>query len=160
MTESWLVLWKSAFMIYSSLICHTLYLSYMIYVWGCAAKSYISKLHILQKHSLWLIYFAPNDAHAVPLFIETKILQVNVVYFDTVAYLVHDIWKGLAPLPIRALFKRSNEINGYNTRCAVKGNYLWKEVSNVNWKISKAVFENWSYIMESNFSSQSLRKKK
>ena len=73
---------------------------------------------------------------------------------------MHDIWKGLAPLPIRALFKRSNEINGYNTRHAVKGNYLGKEVNNVNWKISKAVFENWSYIMESNFSSQSLRKKK
>lgn len=47
---------------------------------------------------------------------------------------MHDIWKGLAPWPIRAPFKRSNEINGYNTRHAVKGNYLWKEVKLENFK--------------------------
>ena len=27
-----------------------------------------------------------------------------MIYFDMVANLMHDIWKGLAPLPIRALF--------------------------------------------------------
>ena len=40
-----------------------------------------------------------------------------------------DIWKGLAaPSPIRALFTRSNEIHGYNTRHAAKGNCIRKEV--------------------------------
>ena len=75
-----------------------------------------------------MIYFAPSDAHAIPLFIESKVLPVNMIYFDTVANLVHDIWKGQAPLPIRALFTRSNEIHGYNTRHAAKGNYLRKDV--------------------------------
>ena len=32
-----------------------------------------------------------------------------MIYFDTVANLMHDIWKGLAPSPIRALFTKSNE---------------------------------------------------
>ena len=69
-----------------------------------------------------MIYFAPSDAHAIPLFIESKI------YFDTVANRMRDIWKGVAPSPIRALFTRSNEIHGYNTKHAAKGNYIRKEV--------------------------------
>ena len=102
------------------------YLSYGICVWGSAAKSYISKLPVLQK--LRLIYIASSEAHAIPLFIQSKISPVNMIYFDTVANLMHDIWKGLAPSPIRALFTRSNEIHGYNTRHAAKGNYVRKEV--------------------------------
>ena len=80
------------------------YLSYGICVWGRTAKSNISKLLVLQKHALRVIYFAPSDAHAIPLLTESKILRVNMIYFDTVANLIHDIWKGLAPSPIRALF--------------------------------------------------------
>ena len=104
------------------------YLSYGICVWGRAAKSYISKLLVLQKRALRLIYFAPRDTHAVPLFIKSKILPVNLIYFDTVANRMHDIWKGLAPSPIRTLFTKSNEIHGYKTRHAAKGNYIRKEV--------------------------------
>ena len=63
-----------------------------------------TKLLVLQKHALRLIYFAPSDAHAIRLFIESKILPVNMIYFDTVANLMRKIWKGLAPSPIRALF--------------------------------------------------------
>ena len=104
------------------------YLSYGICVWGRAPKSYISKLLVLQKRALRLIYFAPVDTHAFPLFIKSKILPVNMIYFDTVANLMHDIWKGLASSPISALFTKSNEIHGYNTRHAAKGNYIRKEV--------------------------------
>ena len=100
------------------------YVSYGICVWGRAAKSYITKLLVLQKRALRLIYFAPSDAHAIPLFIESKILPVNMIYFDTVANLMHDIWKGLARSPIRVLFTRSNEIHGYNARHAAKEKML------------------------------------
>ena len=51
-----------------------------------------------------------------------------MIYVDTVANLMHDIWKGLALSPIRALFTRSKEIHRYNTRHAAKGNYLRKNV--------------------------------
>ena len=60
------------------------YLSYRICVWGCCSC---------------LIYFAPSDAYAIPLFIESKFLPVNtkkILIFDTVENLMHDIWKGLA----------------------------------------------------------------
>ena len=112
------VLTETLLMIYRSLIMS--YLSYGICVWGRAAKLYISKLLVLQKRALRLIYFAPSDAHAIPLFIESKILPINMIYFDTVANVMHDIWKGLAPSPIRALFTMSNETHGYNIRHAVK----------------------------------------
>ena len=46
---------------------------------------------------------------------ETKILPVNMIYFDTVANLMHDIWKGQAPLPIRALFTTVSPIKFMGT---------------------------------------------
>ena len=123
------------------MICHSLimpYLSYGICVWGRAAKSYISKLLVLKKRALRLIYSAPSDAHAVPLFIESKNLPVNMIYFDTVTNLVHDFRKGLAPSPMRALFTRSDEIHGYNTRHALKEITFGK---NLSWKFSNALFQ-------------------
>jgi len=87
-------------MIYRSLILP--YLSYGVYVWGRAAKSYIGKLLVLQKRALRLIYFTPNDAHAIPLFIQSKILPVNMIYFDTIVNLMHDIWEKTSPFAYRS----------------------------------------------------------
>ena len=50
---------ETLLMIHRSLIMP--YLSYGICVWGCAAKAYISKLLILQKRAVRLIYFAPSQ---------------------------------------------------------------------------------------------------
>jgi len=72
---------ETLLMIYRSLILP--YLSYGICVWSRAAKSYIGKLLVLQKRALRLIYFAPSDAHAIPLFIQSKILPVNIYYILT-----------------------------------------------------------------------------
>jgi len=49
---------------------------------------------------------------------------------------MHDIWKQLAPSPIRDLFTRSSEIHGCNTRHATRGNYLRKEVKSEIFKRS------------------------
>ena len=66
-----------------------------------------------------------------------------MIYFDTVTNLTHDIWKGLAPSPIRALFTRSNEILEYNTRYATKGNYVQKEVKLEIFERSFQISPNW-----------------
>jgi len=50
------------------------------------------------------------------------------MYFDAIVNLMDDTWKKPTPSSIRALFTRSNEIHGYNTRHAAKRNYLRKEV--------------------------------
>ena len=56
-----------------------------------------------------------------------------------VTNLMHDIWKGLAPSPIKALFTWSNEIHEYNTL-----RMLLKEImfgKNLSWKFSNALFQ-------------------
>jgi len=95
---------ETLLMIYRSLILP--YLSYGICVWGCAAKSYIGKLLILQKWALRLIYFAPSDVHAIPLFIQSKILPVNMIYmyFEAAVNLMHDFRKKTSPFAYQSSF--------------------------------------------------------
>ena len=50
-----------------------------------------------------------------------------MIYFDTVANLIHDVWRGIAPSPLRNVFTRSSEIHRYNTRHTTEGNYYQKE---------------------------------
>ena len=49
---------------------------------------------------------------------------------------VISVTEGLAALRIRALFTKSNEIHGYNTRHVAKGNYLRKVVKLEHFKRS------------------------
>ena len=72
--------------------------------------AFSQEIYILVSHfSPENVLFAPSDAHAIPIFIESKILPVNIVYFDKIANLKHD---RLAPSPITgAPFTRSNEIH-------------------------------------------------
>ena len=116
---------QTLLMIYRSLILP--YLTYGICVWGHASKFVLNKLLILQKRVLRLIYFTPRNEHAIPLFIKSMILPVTVIYFETIANLMHDISHGSAPSLLRALFLKSNEVHRYNTRSAAKGNFFQKD---------------------------------
>ena len=55
-----------------------------------------------------------------------------------VTNLMHNIWKGLAPSPIKALFTRSNEIHEYNTTYAANEIMFRKKLS---WKFSNALLQ-------------------
>ena len=116
---------QTLLMIYRSLILP--YLTYGICVWGHASKFFLNKLLILQKRVLCLIYFTPRNEHAIPLFIKSMILPVTMIYFETIANLMHDISHGSAPSPLQALFLKSNEVHRYNTRSATKGNFFQKD---------------------------------
>ena len=50
-----------------------------------------------------------------------------MIYFETIANLMHNISHGSAPSPLRALFLKSNEVHRYNTRSATKGNFFQKD---------------------------------
>ena len=65
--------------IYKSLILP--HLSYGIVVWGQAAKIHLEKVLELQKRVLRLIYFEDHASHAIPLFLSSKILPVQMLYF-------------------------------------------------------------------------------
>ena len=49
---------------------------------------------------LCLIYFTPTNEHFIPLFIKPKILPITMIYFETIANLMHDISHGSTPSPL------------------------------------------------------------
>ena len=83
------VLLNTLIQIYRSLIFPYTY--YGIAVWGQAAQVYLKKVFILQKRALRPMFFAGNRSHAIPLFVSANVLPLNMLYFETVCSLMHDI---------------------------------------------------------------------
>ena len=107
--------------IYRSLIFP--YTCYGIATWGQAAQVYLRKVFILQKRALRLMFFAGNRSHAIPLFVSANVLPLNMLYFETVCSLKHDIHVSTnsAPQNICDLFTYSSDVHTYNTRFSDAG---------------------------------------
>ena len=73
--------------IYISLI--QLYLLYGIFAWDQAAKTYKSKIRILQKRALRLMFFGDYNSHAIPYFVSSSFLPLDLLYSKSVAILMH-----------------------------------------------------------------------
>ena len=69
------------------------------------------------------MYFSDYKAHSAPLFVNSGILPMKLLYFKSVASLLHDIANLRAPPNISELFTRSAQIHSYSTRSAVAGNF-------------------------------------
>ena len=75
------------------------------------------KVFILQKTELFgLMVFAGNRSHAIPLFVSANVLPLNMLYFETVCFLLYDISTNSAPQNICDLFTCSSDVHTYNTR--------------------------------------------
>ena len=59
-------------------------------VWGQAAKVHLNKIPKLQKRVLRLMNFGQYTTHAIPFFISAKVLPIDLLYFKSVAILMHD----------------------------------------------------------------------
>ena len=105
--------------IYRSLIFPYTY--YGFAAWGQAAQVYLRKVFILQKRALRLMFFAGHRSHAIPLFVSANILPLNMLYFETVCSLMHDISTNSAPQNICDLFTYSSDVHTYNTRFSDAG---------------------------------------
>ena len=92
--------------IYQSLI--SPYITYGLFVWGQACKSYLYKILILQKRALRFIYFAKKNEHTIPLFINAKLLPLNFLYYKTLSELMHDVNTASAPIKICNLFTKTS----------------------------------------------------
>jgi hypothetical protein len=57
----------------------------MVYiaVWGQAAKKYLNKIYLSSKNEQYvrLMNFKTNKEHAIPRFIHSNILPLNMLYF-------------------------------------------------------------------------------
>ena len=100
--------------IYRSLIFP--YTLYGIPAWGQASQCDLKKILTLQKRALRLIFFASKRSHAIPLFVASNILPVNMLYFETVSAIMHDVSTHSTPKNIRELFIHASDVHAYNTR--------------------------------------------
>ena len=72
--------------IYKSLI--TPYLSYSVIAWGQTCKTNWNDILIMQKRALRFIHFSDRQEHAIPLFVNTNILPINLLYYKKVITLM------------------------------------------------------------------------
>ena len=91
------------------------YLTYRLVAWGNASKKYLNKIVVLQKRVLRLICFVDRKEHAIPLFVNAKILPFTFLYYEAVCKLMFDVHNDSAPSYITKLFTRTSNIHTYNT---------------------------------------------
>ena len=124
---------KSAGKLYQSLILP--YLTYGLEAWGQAAKPHLQKILGLQKRALRLMCFSEPRAHAVPLFISSKILPLQMLYAEKVSSIMFDVSYMNAPSNICDFFTKANSKHKHETRFSSFGKTKSK---------SKFFFQVWS----------------
>ena len=116
--------------IYRSLI--QPYLMYGIVARDNAAKIHRTKLLTLQKRALCLMYFADYKSHATPFFISSCLLPLDMLYFKSVAMMMHDVSNNLIPPNIFNLFTHQADIQPYETRSSQRGDYFLRKRSRID----------------------------
>ena len=99
---------------------------YGIVAWCNTAKVHRTKLLTLQKRALRLMYFADYKSHAIPFFISSRRLPLDMLYFISVAVMMHDVSNNLTPPNIFNLFTHQADIHPYETRSSQRGDYFLK----------------------------------
>ena len=61
------------------------YLLYGIVAWGRDGKIYGTKILLLQKRALRFMFFGDYKSHAIPFFISSNLLPLDLLYFKSVA---------------------------------------------------------------------------
>ena len=98
------------------------YLTYGLAAWGQAAKTHLQKILVLQKRVLRLMYFSEPRAHAVPLFISSKILPLQMLYAEKVSSIMFDVSCMNTPSKICDFFAKDNSKHKHETRFFSSGN--------------------------------------
>ena len=77
-----------------------------------------------------MIHFTPYKAHTVPLFVQSNIIPVKMLYFKTVSSIMYDVSNNLTPPNISTLFTCSNTIH----QIFIKKQLLYQAFSNKSLK--------------------------
>lgn len=62
------------------------------------------------------MFFAGNISHAIPLFVSANVLPFNMLYFEIICSLMHDMSTKSAPHRICDLITLSSDVHLYNVR--------------------------------------------
>ena len=130
--------------IYRSLI--QPYLLYGITAWGRADKIHRNKILCLQKRVLRLMFFGDYKAHAVPFFISSSLLPLDLLYFKSVAVLMYDVSNNTSPPQISNLFNYQHNIHSHNTRSSTRGNFFleYSRLDKLNMSFSRNGVRVWN----------------
>ena len=82
---------------------------------------------VLQKRALRFIHFAKPCDHAIPLFINTKILPINFLYYQLLSETTSDVRNNLVPTNIQELFLPLSCVHSYGTRSSTSQNFYIKK---------------------------------
>ena len=69
------------------------------------------------------MHFADRSDHAIPFFLNAKILPLNCLYYKLLAEMMHDISNDCVPPNLRDLFLPTKKVHSYNTRSFVSDNF-------------------------------------
>jgi len=107
------------------------YLNYGLVAWGQASKSSLNKILVIQKRALRLIFFSNYNDSAIPLLIKSQIPPLNIMYFSSLANLMHNVVNKHAPFNLSHLFTSVRHQHNYSTRSSTTNNFFI-ESSNLN----------------------------
>ena len=69
--------------------------------------------------TLRLIFFSSKRSHAIPLFVASNVLPVNMLCFETVSTIMHDVSTRSTP---KNIFHSFIDVHAYNTRFSCADN--------------------------------------
>ena len=116
--------------IYQSLIYP--YVSYIICVWSQSAKTNLKMLLVLPKRAIRLMHFTSNHERAAPYFVQSRILPLDSLVFQQIAYLMHDVDNHIAPKNIVILFKKAVRSVHSNRTRSVSSDEFYLDYSRLN----------------------------
>ena len=73
-----------------------------------------------------MLYFTGWRDHAIPLFLETNVLLITFLYYESVSTLVHNINNDKAPANMSNVFQKTSNIHSYNTRSSASRTFYVK----------------------------------
>ena len=71
-----------------------------MYVIGCASKTDLRKITVLQKKAIRIISNSNYNAHTKPIFNDLKILPFNNILYEQKMLFMHGIYNKYAPPPL------------------------------------------------------------
>ena len=99
------------------------YLTYGIILWGSTYQSYLKRTVILQKKAIRYIHKAYYNAHAIPLFYASSVLNIHYTYLLEVAKCMHDFTRRKLPTPLLNFFSSNLTVHQHNTRQVLDHNF-------------------------------------
>ena len=98
------------------------YVNYGILIWGQSCKTYLDKIHKLQKWVLRIISNSHYRSHSAPLFKKHDILNVYDMYKLEVGVFMYRYFERLLPDSFNTFFTKRSDIHDYHTRNSCKLN--------------------------------------